>query len=312
MQILFIVNEAAGNGKGKKVWTQLQKHLTIDYQVTFTEYEGHGREIAKQWVLQQLNPKLLIVVGGDGTIHEVFSAVVHNELLVLGVVRAGSGNDFARSFPTFYNAQQIEDYVMASTMAYTQIDAGNIQLSDSWDEFFVNNAGIGFDAYVTKSINTSRLKFYLNKLGLGKLSYAVAVIRGLFSFKCFNVTIRSDHQEWQFQRAWFVAMCNQPYFGGGMKISPAAKADDGRMDITIVHDISRLKLLLIFVTVFFERHTKFKEITFLQGQHFDIIVNDDHKVDCHMDGNYSGRVDQGTTIHCTVQQKAWNITTKSS
>ncbi|MFJ7697416.1 diacylglycerol/lipid kinase family protein [Lysinibacillus fusiformis] len=311
MQILFIVNEAAGNGKGKKVWSQLRKQLTIDYEVAFTEYEGHGRELAKQWARQQKDQKLLIVVGGDGTIHEVFSGVVHNKFLVLGVVRAGSGNDFARSFPTFYNAQQIEDYVLNASTAYTKIDAGSIQLSNKWNGIFVNNAGIGFDAYVTKSINTSRLKFYLNKIGLGKLSYAIAVIRGLFSFECFNVTIRSDQQEWQFQRAWFVAMCNQPYFGGGMKISPAAKADDGQIDITIVHDISRLKLLLIFVTVFFEKHTKFKEITFLQGQHFDIIVND-HKVDCHMDGNYSGSVHQGSTMHCTVQQNSWNIMTKSS
>jgi len=311
MQILFIVNEAAGNGKGKKVWHQLQKQLTIDYQVAFTEYEEHGQEIAKQWAQQQQDKNLLIVVGGDGTIHEVFSGVVHNELIIVGVVRAGSGNDFARYFPTFHNAQQIEDYVMTAAMANAKIDAGKVQLGNRRDEIFVNNAGIGFDAYVTKSINTSRLKFYLNKIGLGKLSYAIAVSRGLFSFDCFNVTIRSGEEEWQFQRAWFVAMCNQPYFGGGMKISPAAKADDGRVDITIVHDISRIKLLLVFVTVFFEKHTKFKEITFLQGQHFDIIVNDD-KIDCHMDGNYSGSVQQGSIIHCTVQQNAWNIMTKSS
>lgn len=50
MQILFIVNEAAGNGKGKKVWSQLRKQLTIDYEVAFTEYEGHGREIGRAHV----------------------------------------------------------------------------------------------------------------------------------------------------------------------------------------------------------------------------------------------------------------------
>lgn len=50
-----------------------------------------------------------------------------------------------------------------------------------------------------------------------------------------------------------------------MKISPAAKADDGLVDITIVHGISRIKLLLVFITVFFEKHTKFKEITFYRA-----------------------------------------------
>ncbi|WP_276524785.1 diacylglycerol kinase family protein, partial [Lysinibacillus fusiformis] len=48
MRVLFIVNEAAGNGKGKRVWLQLQQQLTITYQVAFTEYEGHRKEIAKQ------------------------------------------------------------------------------------------------------------------------------------------------------------------------------------------------------------------------------------------------------------------------
>ncbi|WP_338651750.1 diacylglycerol kinase family protein [Lysinibacillus sp. Y5S-8] len=310
MQVLFIVNEAAGNGKGKRVWLQLQQQLTITYQVAFTEYEGHGKEIAKQWAQQQQEHMLLVVVGGDGTIHEVVSGVVHNKYVIIGVVRAGSGNDFARFFPIFQHARQIEAYVR-TTMANTQMDAGIIQLGDKWKEIFVNNAGIGFDAYVTKSINTSRLKFYLNKIGLGKLSYAVAVMRGLFRFERFDVTILSGEQEWQFQQAWFVAMSNQPYFGGGMKISPAAKADDGHVDITIVHGISRIKLLLVFITVFFEKHTKFKEITFLQGQHFDMSVRA-HQVDCHTDGNYVGVVNQGTPIHCTVQQNAWQVIAKDA
>ncbi len=309
MNILFIVNEAAGNGKGKKVWLQLQQQLTIPYQVAFTEYEGHGQEIAQQWAHQQQDKKLLVVVGGDGTIHEVASGVVHNEYIIIGVVRAGSGNDFARYFHSFSNAQQIEDYVK-TTLANVRMDAGIVQLGNRRKEIFVNNAGIGFDAYVTKSINTSRLKFYLNKIGLGKLSYAVAVIRGLFRFERFDITIRSGEQEWQFQQTWFVAMSNQPYFGGGMKISPAAKADDGQVDITIVHGISRIKLLVVFVTVFFEKHTKFKEVTFLQGQDFDLIAAD--KVDCHADGNYIGIVNQGTNIHCTIQQNAWQVIIKDS
>lgn len=309
MNVLFIVNEAAGNGKGKKVWLQLQEQLTISYQVAFTEYAGHGQEIAQQWAHKQQEKKLLVVVGGDGTIHEVVSGVIHNKYIIIGVVRAGSGNDFARYFHTFSNAQQIEDYVK-TTLANVRMDAGIVQIDNQRKEIFVNNAGIGFDAFVTKSINTSRLKFYLNKIGLGKLSYAVAVIRGLFRFERFDITIRSEGQEWQFQQTWFVAMSNQPYFGGGMKISPAAKADDGQVDITIVHGISRIKLLLVFVTVFFEKHTKFKEVTFLQGQVFDLIVAD--KVDCHTDGNYIGIVNQETNIHCTIQQNAWQVIVKDS
>ncbi|MDM5249815.1 diacylglycerol kinase family protein [Lysinibacillus sp. G4S2] len=305
MQVLFIVNEAAGHGKGKKVWHHLQQHLTINYQVAFTEYEGHGQELAKKWAEDTQTKKLIVIVGGDGTIHEVVSGVLHNEFIVIGVVRAGSGNDFARSFTTFQNVGQIETYLQTE-MANKTMDVGALHLGACQHEIFVNNAGVGFDAFATKHINKSRLKFYLNKIGLGKLSYAVAVIRGLFSFERFDVTIRTNDQEWQFHQAWFVAMSNHPYFGGGMKISPSSKPDDGQIELTIVHGISRLKLLLVFVTVFFEKHTKFKEITFLQGNQFDIIMHT-NDVDCHTDGNYIGEIRQGTRIHCTVQRDVWQV-----
>lgn len=305
MQVLFIVNEAAGNGNGKKVWRKLQRHLTIDYQAVFTEYEGHGQKIAKQCAQNAQTKKLVVIVGGDGTIHEVVSGVVHNEYIVIGVVRAGSGNDFARYFTTFQNAQQIETYLQTN-MSSLSMDAGTIQLGALQDRIFVNNAGVGFDAFVTKYINKSRLKFYLNKIGLGKLSYAVAVVRGLFSFQRFDVTIRTNNQQWQFQKTWFVAMSNHPYFGGGMQISPCSKPNDGKIELTIVHGISRLKLLLVFITVFFGKHTKFKEITFLQGNAFEILLQS-QQIDCHTDGNYIGEIGHGTNIYCAVQREAWHV-----
>lgn len=309
MRVLFIVNEAAGHGKGKKVWHHLQRQLSMNYEVAFTEYEGHGKELAKNWAQNAQTKQLIVIVGGDGTIHEIVSGVVHNKFIVIGVVRAGSGNDFARYFTTFQNAFQIESYIQNNEMANLPMDVGVVHFGDQQHEIFVNNAGVGFDAFVTKRINKSRLKLYLNKIGLGKLSYAAAVVRGLFSFKSFDVTIRTNDQEWQFKQAWFVAMSNQPYFGGGMKISPSSKSNDGRIELTIVHGISRLKLLLVFVTVFFEKHTKFKEITFLQGNQFNIFVQANN-VDCHTDGNYIGEIREGTNIPCTVQRNAWQVIAK--
>ncbi|MFJ7665523.1 diacylglycerol/lipid kinase family protein [Lysinibacillus sp. NPDC097195] len=307
MHVLFIVNESAGNGKGKLVWNRLQQQLTINYEVAFTQYEGHGQEIANQWARKDDSSKLIIIVGGDGTVHEVVSGIVHNHSVVVGVVSAGSGNDFARYFPTFKNAKQIEVYV-TTDFDSVSMDIGELHLGTMQQEKFVNNAGLGFDAYVTKFINKSRLKYYLNKIGLGKLSYAAAVVKGLFSFTCFDVTVRANNQTLHFQNVWFVATSNQPFFGGGMKISPQSKANDGKIECTIVHNISRIKLLLIFATVFFAKHTKFQAITFLHSNHFDIIVHHQN-VDCHTDGNYIGTIGQDKIVQCTVQQQAWNCIT---
>ena len=303
MQVLFIVNEYAGNGKGKKVWNRIQQDLTIDYKVAFTQYQGHGEEIARQYTQTNDERWLVIVVGGDGTIHEVVSGVVYNAQVSIGVVSAGSGNDFARSFRVFRQAEHIESFLYTETDG-TLMDIGSIQLDAAHTEVFVNNAGVGFDAYVAKMANKSRFKFILNKIGIGKLSYAAFVVKGLFTFPRFDVTVRYDSEELYFKQAWFVAISNQPYFGGGMKISPVSKPNDGKIEVTIVYNISRIKLLLVFATVFFEKHTKFKEITFLQNDKFDITVHTDNMV-CHTDGDYIGEVECNTKIHCTVKPNAW-------
>ncbi|GLC88189.1 diacylglycerol/lipid kinase family protein [Lysinibacillus piscis] len=304
MKLLFIVNEMAGNGKGKKVWHRLQRELQVAYELVYTQYIGHGQEIAQRWGQEAKEKLLIVVVGGDGTIHEVVSGVIHNPYVVIGVVPAGSGNDFARTFPTFQQASQINTYIERERLS-TFIDIGTVNLAEQ-PQIFVNNAGIGFDAFVTKNINGSRLKGYLNKVGLGKLSYAAAVINALFHFKSFPVTIYGNNERWTFQRTWLVTMCNQPYFGGGMNISPISKPTDGQVEIAIVHDISPWKLLFVFATVFFGWHTKFKEFTLLQGAHFDIVVHAKH-IDSHVDGNYAGIVEQETAMPCAIQEQALQI-----
>lgn len=303
MQVLFIVNEYAGHGKGKKAWHRIRQNLTIDYQVVFTQYEGHGQELARHYTQHNDERWLVVVIGGDGTIHEVVSGVLFNDRVLIGIVSAGSGNDFARSYQVFRQAQHIEAFLQTKNGG-TLMDIGNFQVGTAPAEIFTNNAGVGFDAYVAKLANKSRFKFYLNKIGLGKLSYAAYVVKGLFTFPRFDVTVRYNDEELYFKQAWFVAMSNHPYFGGGMKISPASKPNDGKIEVTIVYNISRLKLLLVFATVFFEKHTKFKEITFLQSDQFDITVHADKMV-CHTDGDYIGEVEGKVNIHCTVTQNAW-------
>lgn len=303
MQVLFIVNKYAGNGKGKKAWYRIQKNLTIDYNIAFTEYKGHGSEIASEYTQHNDKQWLVVVIGGDGTVHEVVSAVVNNERVLIGVVSAGSGNDFARNFQVFRQAEQIESF-LHTQKGGVLMDLGNIQLGTRPTEVFVNNAGIGLDAYVAKLANKSRLKNYLNKIGLGKLSYTAFTIKCLFTFPRFDVTIRHNDKEHYFKQAWFVAMSNQPYFGGGMKISPQSKPNDGKIEVTIVYNISRIKLLLIFATVFFEKHTKFKEITFLQSDLFEIIVHAE-KIFYHTDGDCNGEVEKDLEIQCTVEAAVW-------
>ena len=312
MKLHFIINEHSGNGKGKGIWKKLKDELKSPYSFHITNYKGHGRELAKRIAYQAERSKeatLIIAIGGDGTIHEVVGGVTGLQEIYFGAVRAGSGNDFSRSFHTFQSAQEIDQAIQGNDLECISYDSGNVE----WEKAniqFVNNSGIGFDAFVAASVNSSSAKRVLNKLGLGKLSYAFYVLSSLFTFKLFDVTVDQEGKQKRYQNVWFVTVSNQPYFGGGMKISPSSNANDGLLEVSIVYNLSRLKLLLMFVTVYFGAHTKLKAFEQVQGEKFALYIN--HEVPCHTDGEILGVTKKNSKLSYTVQKKCWKMLTKNS
>lgn len=312
MKVYFIINEKSGNGKGAHVWKKFKNELKSPFMFHKTNYKGHGQEIAKQIAHEAARSEeasLIIAIGGDGTIHEVVGGVMGYHNVYVGAIRAGSGNDFSRSFPTFRSAQEIDLLVGEPHLATMSYDSGNV----AWENGtvpFVNNSGIGFDAFVAASVNASSAKKRLNKIGFGKLSYAYYVLRGLFTFKLFEVTVDQDGIQKRYENVWFVTISNQPYFGGGMKISPDSVANDGLLELSIVYNLSRLKLLLMFITVFFGTHTKLKEFEQMQGEQFTVYI--DNELPCHTDGEILGATKENSKLLYTVQRKCWKMLNKNS
>lgn len=283
MNVLIIVNPLAGNGKALPRWERFRKTLTFSYEVLMTKGPKDATSIAKK-ASEMHEQLLLIAFGGDGTAHEVIEGVIGCTHCTVGVVGAGSGNDFGRGFVSFKTAAQLNHYVSSSLLTKS-IDIGLLKLKDK-DCYFVNNAGIGFDATVAFNVNHSSLKKRLNYLGLGKLAYTYYVVKTLVTFKRFSLTISNDQMDEEFQNVWFATVSNQPFFGGGMKISPDSIPSDGRIELTVVHDLSRLKLLLVFATVFLGKHTQFKEVQQFTSTSYKIST--DQNVLRHTDGEFAG------------------------
>lgn len=305
MELHFVVNEFAGNGKGKSVWQQLQKELTTAYTYTITKYTGHATAIAKQICEKTAYSEqsiLLVAIGGDGTIHEVLNGVIGYQNIFVGAVCAGSGNDFSRGYTSFKTAQQIEGFL--SECSYQEMDCGEIQLGRH-KKYFINNTGIGFDAFVAYKTNQSKIKKRLNKFGLGKLSYIYFVLYCLVTYKLFNLNLQQNGEQKSYEKVWFATVSNQPYFGGGMKISPKSRPNDGVLELTIVYNLSRIKLLIMFVTVFFGAHTRLKEVIQLSGDSFTLYV--DEQLPCHTDGEIIGTTNSESAITYTVSSKSWKI-----
>lgn len=302
MNVLIIVNPLAGNGKAVIKWERFRKGLNFTYEVLMTRGPKDATAIAKEAV--EMNEQLLLIAfGGDGTAHEVIEGVIGCKHCTVGVVGAGSGNDFGRGFLSIKSPSQLNHYV-SSALHTKSNDIGILKVKEQ-DYYFVNNAGVGFDASVALHVNQSSLKKWLNYIGLGKLAYTYYVIKMLITFKRFQLTVNTSQMDLQFSNVWFATVSNQPYFGGGMRISPDSNPSDGQIELTVVHDLSRLKLLLVFATVFLGKHTNFKEVHQFTSTAF--LMSTNQNVIRHTDGEFAGTTTKDVMDEFKVLKNQWNL-----
>lgn len=224
------------------------------------------------------------------------------ENVYIGAISAGSGNDFKRGFATFENAKQIEQFF--TFIDATSHDYGIAQFNGQ-SKFFVNNFGVGFDALVAITANESKLKNSLNRFKLGKLSYPYFVILALFTFKPFRLTVTQDGQQKVVDNVWFTTISNQPYFGGGMNLSPTSNTSDGELEVTVVSNLSKWKLLFLFGSVFFAKHTKLKEVNQFSCKDITLVL--DERMAVHADGEKQLVNDKHTEIYLTTKRNGWKL-----
>lgn len=308
MKILFfIVNIAASNGRALKVWHKLAKELDnqgINYRSFHTKYPNHATEIAKQ-IATMYEEKIegLIVVGGDGTMNEVVNGLTDHPSVRVGFIPAGTGNDFARGFNIPGSPVPALKLILRKLgRPLPEFDMGKATIGKSLKKkFFMNSLGVGFDAEVSKLANQFLLKKYLNRVGLGSLAYVVALLKLFSSFEPISVTLVVDGTTHHFKNVWFVTVSNQSFYGGGMKISPHARPNDGLLNITVIHNLSKLKLLFVFGIVFIGKHIALKEVSLLTGR--EIKIDTEKPLLVHVDGEQSGH----SPVTVTIEKRRINI-----
>ncbi|WP_169891115.1 diacylglycerol/lipid kinase family protein [Litchfieldia alkalitelluris] len=287
----FIVNRFAAGGKSLKVWEKIKQQLEeqqIQFRTFFTNTDRHAEELAKQIAnIHHEHIEAIIAVGGDGTIHEVVNGLVNYPNIKVGYIPSGSANDFSRGFQIPRSPLHALGTILSKTQKVSKIDVGKIKLDERSRHFyFVNSVGVGFDAEVSKIVNQSKMKKYLNKLHLSSFIYIGALVSQLFNYKVSNVHLTIDNQDFHYEKVWFVTVSNQRFYGGGMKISPKANPFDGLLNITVIHCLSPLQILLLFSTVFIGKHTLIKGVDSHIGKEIKIVP--DRKLPLHADGEIIG------------------------
>lgn len=284
----FIVNPSSRSGQGIQVWRQVKTILSqrrLSYKAYFTKYTGHGTQIARR-IAPLAAEHSLIIIGGDGTINEVLNGLPENSRITLGYLPVGSGNDFARGVHLPSDPIEVLEKILFGQPP-EKLDLGQLRTQKRISHFAISS-GIGYDAEVCYEVAHTRMKTVLNALHLGKLTYAYAAVKLLFSFHPFDADIRLDGgRSYHFSNVYFIAGMNLQYEGGGFRFCPQANSHDGALDYLVVQGLPKWKILLLFPTAYFARHTRIRGIHILRGTQMQIHTGTPQRL--HRDGEYAGK-----------------------
>lgn len=172
--------------------------------------------------------------GGDGTVNEIGSALVARET-ALAIVPAGSGNGLARALEVARDPRRAIDDALRAIPR--RIDAGEIA-----GHLFFNLAGIGFDAHVAACFDKDKTG------GRGVAGYVRIVARELLRYRAS--AYRIDAVPGPARTAFLVTIANSPQFGNGARIAPAARVDDGQLDLVLFEEISRIRTIVAVPRLF--------------------------------------------------------------
>jgi diacylglycerol kinase (ATP) len=256
---------------------------------------------------------VILLFGGDGTIHRHLGALVRLGLPVL-VVPAGSGNDFARAL----GLRRMRDS-LAAWREFCE-GAGNVRRVDlgvisggqsagrapaphepnrsplSSARYFCCVAGVGLDGEVARRANG------LPRLVRGHGGYLLSLVPAILTFTPLAMKISASGVDgdagWitrSDQPTILAAFANTPVYGGGMKIAPQARMDDGLLDVCIVGSLDRFKLFCLFPTIYSGGHLNIREVDYFQAGR--VRVEPEHPIDVYADGEFVGRTPVEISMH---------------
>ena len=279
----FIVNPNARSGLGQSVWNDLEdilKKKNVSYEVYFTKYQKHATSICSE-LTSDGKEHIIVALGGDGTVNETINGIVDFNKTIFGYIPIGSSNDFARSLKLPANpVKALENILECPHMI--EMNVGELSYKGKKRRFAVS-CGIGFDADICHEAVVSHLKYILNKIKLGKLTYVGIALHRLFVTEPCKTVITLDHEKTvSFLSTYFVAVMNNKYEGGGVKFCPKAKPDDDKLDIMVAANVSKLKVLMLIPLALLGWHTFFKGVYTYTCK--DISVHAENALPLHTDG----------------------------
>lgn len=291
-----IVNPTSSSGKGMEAWNKIKEILDrrhVTYEVHVLREPGEATDIARKLTAycgdaqRDTDTVKLLVIGGDGTLNEVLNGIQDLEHTTLSCIQTGSGNDFARNMHLEKDVERAIMHLLTHPeeidLDYGEVTTNRGDNSESLTTRFLISSGVGYDANICEEVSRSRLKPVLNKIHLGKLVYVMIGVKQIFAKKTVRAKLYLDDAPMiKLPDLFFVVGMNHMYEGGGIPFCPKADPTDGMLDVCLVKGMSKIKLLLAVVLVYFKKHLLFKDITNHRCKRMRLVTETPQWT--HMDG----------------------------
>lgn len=263
--LLFIINPISGIGRQKTIEKHvynLLKNKNFDIDFAYTKAPKHALEISKS-VANKID--IVVAVGGDGTINEVSNGLIFSST-TMGIIPTGSGNGLAKylKIPTFTD-RAIRFLEVAETRT---IDTVKIN-----DLFFVNVAGLGFDAEISHDFASFGSR--------GFKSYLQLITKTIQNYRSKEYSLIINDEEY-IKKAFLICFANSSTWGNNAHIAPKAKIDDGKLDIAIIEDFPIAETPILAARLFAQNIHKSKYHKLISSE--SVIIKNNSLLKMHIDG----------------------------
>jgi YegS/Rv2252/BmrU family lipid kinase len=283
---LVIVNPNAGRRKGEKDWHQIARYLgdAFDFQQVFTERRLHAIELVQKHIAKGI--RKIIVVGGDGTLNEVVNGIFRQKTvspsqITLGAILVGTGNDWGRMFGIPFDYEEAIHILKQNQVFYQ--DAGIVRYhheNQKLERYFLNIAGLGFDAVVVNKANLQK-----ERGKTGKILYFLNIFTNLWKYKYIHTHLSIDGTELQ-DDVFTMSIGIGKYSGGGMKQTPHSIPNDGLFDLTVIKKMSRFQIIKSLPLLYNGEILKHPKVQSFRGK--KIRINSSPEIHVEVDGESLG------------------------
>ncbi|MCA8829895.1 diacylglycerol/lipid kinase family protein [Hymenobacter pini] len=232
MRICFILNPTSGTNRTQDVPALLTRYATAagaDFEIQLTQRAGHATELAREAAARGC--RVVVAVGGDGTVNEVARGLLGTGA-ALGIVPRGSGNGLARHLRLPLDLPGAVRRACQPT--FQRIDAG--QINGYW---FFCTAGLGFDAHVSKLFAQAGTR--------GLSTYVKVALREYRRYRPTPVQVELENRQLLDTHCYVLAFANAAQYGNNAYIAPQANIQDGLLDVCLIDALPMLRAVRVGV-----------------------------------------------------------------